>query len=107
VTARMMPLESICCAADCGKLGAYTVGARVYAITDPNKQRGSLDIETTMVACEDHRQKMPTTAAEFFHADDRERITHALRATGRPAPNYDGAEWVHEPIPGPAKEAAH
>lgn len=110
MTARALlsiPLEAICCAAGCGKLGAYQVGAKVWAVTDPEKQRGALELETSMVACEDHRQAMPTTAAEFFQPENRERITHAMRATGRAVPNYDAAEWVHHPIPVPTKKAAN
>jgi hypothetical protein len=111
VTARTMPelgpLEAICCAAGCGKLGAYQVGAKVWADTDPLKQRGSLDLETTMVACEEHRHAMPTTAAEFFTPEGRQRITHAMRATRRPPPDFERAEWHFTPIPTPDQKGAH
>lgn len=107
MTARTMPTEAICCADGCGKLGAYTVGAKVWAVDDPGKERGALEITTTMVVCEEHRLRMPTTCPEFFTEDSRRMMTAAVRAGGRPDPDFDRAQWMHAPVPTPTKKAAH
>jgi hypothetical protein len=107
MTARMMPAETMCCAKGCGKLGEFHLGAKVWASSDPERAHGALELETTMVVCDDHRVNPPSTVAEFFQPESRERITQAMLSTGRAVPNYDGAEWVFVLIATPDQKAAN
>lgn len=107
MTERKIAAESICCAVGCGKLGEYHLGARVWASSDPDKKRGALDVETSMVVCAEHCANPPTTAPAFFEPDTRERISIAIKAAGRAPPNFAGAEWAFTPVAPPAQKAAH
>lgn len=102
------PHDGLCCAADCGKLGEFSVGVRVWGVNDPRCTGNPVELETSMLACADHVREMPSTAPDFFTLKTRQLLTPAMRAVGWGVPNYKSARWVHKPIERkPTTEVAH
>lgn len=107
MTARVIRPETICCAANCGRLGEYHIDARLWAKVDPRHERPPAQVETGLVVCGIHRDKPPSTCGEFFPDEARQDIRAHFAEMGAAEPDFDNSRWVFTPIETPPPEAAH
>lgn len=107
VPAALERSPEVCCAANCGKLGEFHVGGKIWMVGDDLCRQPPLQFETPMLACAEHREKMPSTCEAFLGMDFRQSLTEQCRALGKQPPNYRTAQWVFKPIAEPPKAGAN